>query len=400
MKGGLLLILVAVVLGGLVGTLVVRDPGYVLISYGDMAVETSIWFALILLAATYLLVRLVLVLLSRSRAGSGRFGAWLRQRRSRNARQQTVRGLLLMAEGQWAEARKVLVAAASEVGTPLINYLSAARAAHELGDVEGRDELLREAHQSTPGSRFAVGLTQAELQLAGSQWEQCLATLLELKSSAPRHPQVLRMLAEVYQRLEDWQALIELLGELKRLRIYPDPAFDALQLKAWCRRFDQPGTEPALVLERVPKELRREPALVSAAADALIAAADPDAAEALVRQTLQHVWSDALLDLYGRITSGDPQRQLMVAESWVKERPNDARLLLALGRISLMNGAWAKAREYLEASLRLARSTEVYGELGRLCVALGDVERGAEYLSRSTVALPELPLPLEAQAGA
>lgn len=406
MKSGLLLVLVAVVLGGLVGTLVVRDPGYVLLSYGDMALETSIWFALILLGAAYLAVRLVLVLLSRSRVGSGRFGSWLRQRRSRQARQQTVRGLLLMAEGQWAEAKKVLVAAAPEVGTPLINYLSAARAAHELDDMEGRDELLRKAHESTPGSRFAVGLTQAELQLGAEQWEQCLATLLELRSASPRHPQVLRMLAEVYQRLEDWQALIELLGELKRRRIYGDQAFEALKLRAWRRRFDQPGAEPAKILEQIPKELRREPLLVAAGANALIEAGAADEAEALIRQTLQHVWSDELLDLYGRTQAADPKRQLMVAESWLKERPNDARLLLALGRISLMNGEWAKAREYLEASLRLARSTEVYGELGRLCVAMGDVERGAEYLEaslrlgRPAAGFPSLPLPEPAHAGA
>ena len=84
----------------------------------------------------------------------------------------------------------------------------------------------------------------------------------------------------------------------------------------------------------------------------------------------------------------------MAAEGWLKERPNDPRLLLTLGRISLMNEAWSKAREYFETSLRLARSREVYGELGRLCVALGESERGGEYLARATVDLPSLPLPV------
>ena len=81
------------------------------------------------------------------------------------------------------------------------------------------------------------------------------------------------------------------------------------------------------------------------------------------------------------------------AEGWLKERPNDAQLLLALGRICLMNQQWQKAREYLELSLRLQRSDEVYGELGRLCSALGDNERGSEYLRLAIPALPDLPLP-------
>ena len=77
----------------------------------------------------------------------------------------------------------------------------------------------------------------------------------------------------------------------------------------------------------------------------------------------------------------------------MKERPNDPQLLLTLGRISLMNGEWAKAREYFETSLRLQRSAQVYGELGRLCVALGDSARGGEYLVQATEGLPALPLP-------
>lgn len=393
MKLGLLLLVVAVVLGGLIGTLVVRDPGYVLVSYADMALETSLWFALFLLAGAYLAVRLVVWVVVRSATGSGRMGSWLRQRKDRQSQQRTVRGLLLMAEGQWAEARKVLVSSAREAGTPLINFLNAARAAHEMGDTEGRDELLRRAHESTPGSRFAVGLTQAELQMNGGQWEQSLATLLQLKHTSPSHPQVLGMVCRVYQELGDWQALIELLPEVKKRRIFDDADLAALTRRAWCHRFMQPGPSAEAAWRSLPRELKREPEVAAACVRALSAAGQADEAEAVLRATLKLSWNDTLVDLFGSITSSEPARQLVEAERWLKERPNDPALLLALGRICLMNGEWVKAREYLETSLRLRRSPEVYGELGRLCVAMGDSERGGEYLAHAVVALPDLPLP-------
>ena len=157
MKIGLLLVLIAVVLGGLVGTLVVRDPGYVLVAYDQMAVETSLWFAVVLLIGVYFVVRLIVFVFTRFAAGRGNLGSWNRERKFKNARQQRVQGLLLMAEGDWSEARRLLVNSASRVTSPLINYLNAARAAHEMGDTDGRDELLRQAHESTPGARFAVG---------------------------------------------------------------------------------------------------------------------------------------------------------------------------------------------------------------------------------------------------
>ncbi len=393
MKIGFFILVLAVVLGGLVGTVVVRDPGYVLLAYGDSAVETSLWFAALLLLVAYFLVRFIVYTFTRSLAGGGALSSWVRHRKTRTARQQTVQGLLLMAEGDWQEARKLLVTSANEVRSPLINYLSAARAAHELGDTEGRDDLLRQAHESTPGSRFAVALTQAQLQMAVAQWEQCLATLLQLKQESPRHPQVLAMLRQCYQELADWPALIELLPVLKKEKVLPADELTQLQLVAWRSLLATTSESPEHVWQRVPKDLKRASALIGQYAQTLAATGPSDEAEAAIRAGLQHAWDEELVALYGQIEANDVERQLKYAESWLKERPNDPTLLLALGRICMMNHQWAKAREYMEASLRLLRTPEVYAELGRLCTALGDAERGSEYFSQSLRTLPALPLP-------
>ena len=406
MKLGLLLLIVAIVLGGLIGTLVVRDPGYVLISYDDMAVETSLWLAVTLLLLIYLVIRAVMFVFSRSWKTRDDIGGWVRQKRSRSARQHTVQGLLLMAEGQWTQARKLLVTSAEKVSSPLINYLNAARAAHELGDTADRDELLRKAHESTPGSRFAVGLTQAQLQMSAGQWEQCLATVLQLRSDSPRHPQVLSMLWQCYQQLADWQALIELLPDLRRRKILDNGEFETLQLEAWGKRLQQCLEAASLIglWKEVPKEIRRSVELVAIYASALGELKQGDEAERVLRSALQHSWDDSLITLYGTVVSDDASQQLVAAEGWIKERPNDPDLLLALGRISMMNHQWAKAREYLETSLRLKRTPAVYGVLGRLCSALGDTERGSEYLSQALDQSlrngkplhPEMPLPSRA----
>ena len=39
-------LLAAIVLGGLLGMWIIRDSGYVMISYGQTAVETSLWVAI------------------------------------------------------------------------------------------------------------------------------------------------------------------------------------------------------------------------------------------------------------------------------------------------------------------------------------------------------------------
>ena len=106
MKLGALILVLAIVLGGLVGTLVVEDPGYVLLAYGESAIETSLWFAALLLLGLYFLIRLTMFAFTRSMAGSGRFSSWMRSRKTRRARQQTGQGLLLMGGGGWGERGK------------------------------------------------------------------------------------------------------------------------------------------------------------------------------------------------------------------------------------------------------------------------------------------------------
>jgi HemY protein len=391
-KVAALVLLVALVLGGLLGVLVSRDPGYVLIAYQGLAVETSLWLALLVLVGGYFLVRLGTFLFLRMGRGRGSFSGWNQRRRTRAARDQTVRGLLLMAECRWAEARKLLEGAAARAEAPLINYLNAARAAHELGDIRGRDELLGAARESAPGARFVVDLTQAELQRAEGQWELCLAALLQLHRQAPRHPQVLRLLVSCYQHLEDWQAVVELAGDLKKQRVMPEDALFALQRDAWRGRLAAGREDPQTLWKAVPRELQRSPALVADFTGALAAAERGADAEALVRAALDQSWDPELVKLYGSLKDADPERRLVVAEGWLKARPNDPDLLLALGRISLLNRLWAKAREYLEASLRLGRSTEAQSELGRLCTALGETERGAELLIQALQGLEALPV--------
>lgn len=240
MKLAALVLLVALVLGALVGVLMSRDPGYVMVAYDQVAVETSLWVALLALAVLYAAIRLVLYLFVRIGRGGDGLRSWHNRRRTRAAREQTTQGLLRLAEGQFPQARKLLESAAPRSPIPLVNYLEAARAAHEAGDPQGRDALLRAAEASTPGARIAAGLTRAELQRAGGQWRDCLATLRELRRHAPRQPRVLRLLVLCYQALGDWQAVLELLPELPKA-VRRDPAVAAVVATAAQKRSDEPA---------------------------------------------------------------------------------------------------------------------------------------------------------------
>ena len=134
----LLLLLAAVVGGTLFGLLALKDPGYVLISYGNRTFETSVWFALFCVLILMGAVALAWALLRHALRSRSQVSAWARERRLHNANTQTVQGAIQLAEGQFAAAGTALEGAAEEVETPVLNYLAAAVAAYSLGDAPAR----------------------------------------------------------------------------------------------------------------------------------------------------------------------------------------------------------------------------------------------------------------------
>ncbi|WP_144821299.1 heme biosynthesis HemY N-terminal domain-containing protein [Marinobacter piscensis] len=407
----LLVILIALIIGTGLSLGLQYDLGYIRISLGNYLVETNFWVGLALLVVVIALIIFCIGTLRRIRQGSGLLATWVSRGNERRARRRTTQGLLALAEGNWPRARKMLTSSASHADTPLINYLAAAQAAFECGDHDAVDELLRQAFESTPGSDMAVGLTQAQLQLAGNRLEQALATLVRLRKQSPRHPFVLRLLKNTYLRLEDWRELARLLPELRKRHVLPETELHELQRLVWhnllekaaedIRRDqnDNPNTtlEPLTRLwDELPGFLRKDEATIENYARLLADLGDEAQTETLLRKVLHNHWSDHLVNLYGRIEGREPDEQLLTAEQWLKDRPNNAELLLALGRLSLRNQLWGKAREYFEASLKLRRSREALAELSRLCAHMGDEETSARLMMQGLATdngLPQLPMP-------
>ena len=350
-----------------VALLALPDPGYVLIAYGDWSLETTLLVMLVVLAGLYLALRFLAGLRRLPR----RLGQWRRLRRERRARNALNRGLIELAEGQWAAAEKRLVRHAATSDNTLITYLAAARAAQRQGAHDRRDQYLRLAHGSMPEADVAVGLSQAELQMAHGQMEQALATLRHLREIAPRHGYVLKMLMKLYHRLHDWQNLRDLLPELRRRKVIDGEEERRLSLEIHQALLEQAARRGDLeslheVWNSLPRNLAQDESLLVSYVTRLQAHGEVDEAQGLLRAAIRRGWSQRLVYLYGQLEGGDTGRRLDEAEHWLRDHEKDPVLLLTLGRLCLANRLWGKARAYLEASVQLAPTVETCQTLGAL----------------------------------
>ncbi len=376
-----------------------RDPGYVLLSYGSHTFETSMLVG-VLAEIVFVVVCII----------GYRILVWLFDAnwRQRMANRKTIRGLVAYAEGNWQRAEKLLSRSAPNTEAPLVNYLTAAEAAHQQGKFERRDHYLMLAHETTPGVEKAVGLAKARLQLSSQQWESALATLRVLKESSksPAYPFVLKLLSSAYAELADWGALHQLLPELDKHKVFSPQEQEDLamrcyegQLASAMKGFsnDEKRKNLRAAFEGLPKSFRAKAALVTACASRLLELEAHNEAEQMLSTFLRKEWDDRVIRLYGMARSTDAHKQALFAESFLKERPSNPALLLTLGRLSLLQKDWDKAQEYFLASLAARKSAEAYGEMGRLLASLGKHRESNDHfqagLAMIAQRLPDLPLP-------
>lgn len=355
-----------------VGLLIRRDPGYVLLAYHQWTIELPLWFAIVIVLISFWLVNRIVAGWHYFASFAARYNLWSGKRARYRSRTQTSRGLMELIEGYWQKAEKHLVNAAPNAEAPLINYLSAARAAQAQGAYDRRDHYLRLAHHSTAGSEIAVGLTQAELQLRHGQLEQALATLKHLEQSVPNHQSVLKMLVNLYEQLADWQSLLALLPRCKKLKVVSVAEKLNLQKQAFEALLNQAikngkSAEMTALWQEMPRDLiETHPVLLTRYATALIEFGESERAEATLREMLKSFWHGAWVLLYGKTRSANPAKQLALAEGWLKQHAEDPDLLLTLGRLCVREQLWGKAKTYLESSLQLKASADASQLLGQL----------------------------------
>ncbi|MCY4013852.1 MAG: hypothetical protein OXG82_14185 [Gammaproteobacteria bacterium] len=366
----LVLLAAALAVGGLLAAAMLHDPGYVLVAYGGITLETSLWLALGALVALWLTVAVVASLIRRSRAGGTRLAGWVRLRRSTAVRTRSVQGAMLLAEQRWRDAEQVLLEAAEKGDAGLADYLGAARAANAGNRFEQRDRILDQAKTALPEASFAVDLVRSELQQQGGQWRRSVATLEALRGQAPRHPVVLMRLFGAHKALADWQAVADLANAL------PTEAgadLDTVQVAVWRARLgsSQHSGDSSLHVRNtwkaMPKRLHDNEELLLEYAEL----AAPTDAEAALRQGLQRHWRASWVRRYGTL-AGDVAKRRKEAGSWLAAHPGDADLQLTLGRLAVADGDVDQARTHFEASLQARRDAETLVELAGLADESGD----------------------------
>ena len=391
MRTGILLLAFSTLITSCLYWLINMYPGFILISVGDLIIQFTLWTAALSIVVIWLLLRGLTSLIRTVFLSSLLFSTNRDAKRQRKNNILTYRGLIDLAEGKWASAIKRLSKSAPYSELPLLNYLGVANASAELGNENDVQLFLNLAEKKDSRNQMAVQLTRARLHIEKGRYAEALPDLKILHTRYPDNPLILKLLTESYLTLKKWDALEKLLPELRNKKVMADnelvnleATFRTEQLLALPKKQNENSTSSECKSEldalwaRSTKKVRATPSAIASYVKALYALNEKAAAEKELRKAIKSSPDKHLILLYGQIEGVDSGRQLSTAESWLKTQADNPDLLLTLARLCKRNELWGKARDYLEAALKIERRPEIYAELANVLEHLGESVKGQQ----------------------
>ncbi|PWW10483.1 MULTISPECIES: heme biosynthesis HemY N-terminal domain-containing protein [Pseudidiomarina] len=366
-----LTLIILLIAGLLIGPLWSGNTGYILISLGQWTIETSIVAAIIILTLLILVLRLLLTGIRRVIRGTSWGMSWFGRRREAKAGDAYTDALEALLQGDYVLASRN-INRCYQLGKDQQDALLAAYIAAQLGDLKQAQDWLNKTGR-TDDFRLAEMLFSLRADPANASSR--ITELAGLLKQYPHHPQLVKLAILSYRNLHKYREISDLLPTAAQLNLFSatelaeltEQTYLALMLAA--AKLSLPSLRQ--YWQSLSKEQRATTAIRTAYLQTLIkleqsTAADKIAARGLKRGQLE------LADLL--------QRQLLVAgtelREWLqqqlKQHPDDALLLQALGQMAYLSKDYSLAQRALRKATELAPSQRVWFDLAQTYDALGD----------------------------
>ncbi|WP_028353473.1 heme biosynthesis HemY N-terminal domain-containing protein [Bordetella petrii] len=395
----LLLAVVAVALA-----VVLRShAGNVMVLVWPWRIELSLTLAVLLILAAFVALYVGLRVLAWLLAIPDRMRVWRGNRAQARDHELLERGWTELLEGRFAQAEKDLTRLLEQTRVSsrrVLAALSAARAAHGLGEFERRDRLLDAAREHADGNvglQEAIATVSADQLLDQGRAQDALAVLTPLQDGGARHLHTMRLLLRAEAALGHHDRVFTLARGLSRRNALSKSEAEHLIDTAGAARLRAAAAAGPDGWRAVWKDLKSEervlPNIALAGATAFEAAGEPAEAARVLEAAIPVHFTPSLVAAYARCDADQVPRRLAKAEAWLQKRPADAELLAALGMLCLNGQLWGQAERYLQRSLGFRNDSHTHALLGSLYDRLdrpGDAVRHWRLATAASMALPTL----------
>ena len=403
-------LLVAVIVGAIAGAGWLLDPGYLLVRYGGVVLETSIAIAVLILVVGIWVSIWVVQLLRRGLRTTTRLADWQHSKAMLVQHEQQKKALLATLGGDWEQSFKALHAedqilsdSAEAQQRRFIRTALAAHTAHARGDFAERDRVLRASKNVVLELPTLGPLLVAQWYLESGDIKNASKPLHQVLAVSKKNARAWSMLASVHIASKDWEEAEKCWAMLKKLG---QPYYTGLRFHAFDFQrqdvFANPIAADSLMLakllarragalkeyqELAPAQ-RRNIAFLTAWARELGVSQRGSEGAAVLAAALDEAWDPSVFSQWSELALAAPEDGLQRASGWAKGRTQDAHIQEVLGLLASHSEQWATAKDYFEAALKLLpekahAKVRLYRQLGSVWRSLGDDHRALQYFSQA-----------------
>lgn len=224
-----ILFLMLLVLAGLIlGPYISGHQGYVRIETETKVIEMSLVMLVVFFAVAMAVIYLLEWVVTRFLRLSRNSYQWFGQRKRKKAQKQTLEGLMKMSEGDYSKAEKLISKNAKHSDEPVLNFIKAAEAAQQQGDVLSANKHLMEAAKLAGPNSVAVELARTRLLLQQGKLPAARSAVDSLLELAPNNVDALRLAIEIYQQSKAYKALDQVIEQIGQRSFLEDEEYQSL----------------------------------------------------------------------------------------------------------------------------------------------------------------------------
>lgn len=410
---------VSITLAVLLALVIHRYPGNVLIVVDQWRVQVSLAFAILLVLGSFVGLYVILRVVVWLSELPDRYRGWQHVRHEKREQSMLEQGWTALLEGRYAHAEKMLVRLSGQSGDArrqVLALLSAARAAHEVGEFGRQDDMLGQAQKVAAGQsadvdlNTAVAATAADLWLGQGRTAEALGALQVDNVQPMRHLHTMRLMLRIHQQLKQHEKVLELARVLRRKQalsvedanaMIESAAAALIRATASSSKNESSSAAFESCWKGLKSEERLLPDVALAGAQAFQSAGSYKEATKVLEAAIEQSFDPRLLNAYAKAEPEQVTPRLQKAEKWLEQRKgsqrsesqsSDADLLTTLGCLCLAAQMWGQAQRYLEQSAKLRKDARVHALLGSLFDRIGQPQQAAKHWRLATAVSAALPV--------
>ncbi len=318
--------------------LLLKHPGLIQIELLGYQIQMTAIAAGLIIGTLFLLIWLSYALIKAPKKA-------LKHINAQSGRKKFAKGLLLLSEGKWPQAEKLLLQSVKQNPAPELSYMAAARAAVSQNKLEQAEAHLDAAEQCIDNP-LTVDLTRCELWLKTGQADKAQALLDLILKTYPNNPRAVHLQTQVAQQLGQWDQLQQCLPKAEKLRLISPDQARLLKQKTTQSLLDEAESESKLLSVWQTIDKTQRPFFNHSFCHNALRVGAYQALTDHIEKSQKLQWDDGLVGFWSSLPHNLNHR-LKVAEKWLTKQPGNPHVLFCNAQLQMAKKHWDQAESLL-----------------------------------------------------